>query len=105
MTLPLLTILPSIWALKSRLSTKSATPPMGSPALGAKIDRDGHAQRHGHPRQDSKGKPSSTITSFGSRRSEERRVGNECVSTCSSGWSPYHSKKKTKREYATTTTG
>src|SRR3546814_12075383 len=23
-------------------------------------------------------------------RSEERRVGNECVSTCSSGWSPYH---------------
>src|SRR3546814_15051352 len=22
-------------------------------------------------------------------RSEERRVGNECVSTCSSGWSPY----------------
>src|SRR3546814_15548766 len=24
------------------------------------------------------------------RRSEERRVGQECVSTCSSGWSPYH---------------
>src|SRR3546814_16864937 len=23
------------------------------------------------------------------RRSEERRVGNECVSTCSSRWSPY----------------
>src|SRR3546814_11191412 len=23
-------------------------------------------------------------------RSEERRVGNECVSTCRSGWSPYH---------------
>src|SRR3546814_3902386 len=23
-------------------------------------------------------------------RSEERRVGNECVSTCSSRWSPYH---------------
>src|SRR3546814_13864157 len=27
-------------------------------------------------------------------RSEERRVGKECVSTCSSQWSPYHSKKK-----------
>src|SRR3546814_18833413 len=27
-------------------------------------------------------------------RSEERRVGKECVSTCSSRWSPYHSKKK-----------
>src|SRR3546814_16038184 len=26
-------------------------------------------------------------------RSEERRVGKECVSTCRSGWSPYHSKK------------
>src|SRR3546814_17923154 len=23
-------------------------------------------------------------------RSEERRVGNACVSTCRSGWSPYH---------------
>src|SRR3546814_18118989 len=28
-------------------------------------------------------------------RSEERRVGNECVSTCRSRWSPYHKKKKT----------
>src|SRR3546814_17646695 len=27
-------------------------------------------------------------------RSEERRVGKECVSTCSSWWSPYHSKKQ-----------
>src|SRR3546814_3568626 len=26
----------------------------------------------------------------GSRRSEERRVGKECVSTCRSRWSPYH---------------
>src|SRR3546814_14885300 len=25
-------------------------------------------------------------------RSEERRVGKECVSTCRSRWSPYHSK-------------
>src|SRR3546814_15043263 len=27
-------------------------------------------------------------------RSEERRVGKECVSTCRSRWSPYTSKKK-----------
>src|SRR3546814_17135131 len=27
-------------------------------------------------------------------RSEERRVGKECVSTFRSRWSPYHSKKK-----------
>src|SRR3546814_1679381 len=28
------------------------------------------------------------------RRSEERRVGKECVSTCRFRWSPYHYKKK-----------
>src|SRR3546814_3224795 len=27
---------------------------------------------------------------LGSWRSEERRVGKECVSTCRSRWSPYH---------------
>src|SRR3546814_11506436 len=30
-------------------------------------------------------------------RSEERRVGKECVSTCRSGWSPYPSKKKKRQ--------
>src|SRR3546814_14327869 len=29
-------------------------------------------------------------------RSEERRVGKECVSTCRSRWAPYHLKKKKK---------
>src|SRR3546814_18381207 len=29
-------------------------------------------------------------------RSEERRVGKECVSTCRSRWSQYHYKKNTK---------
>src|SRR3546814_12417939 len=32
------------------------------------------------------------------KRSEERRVGTEGVSTCRSRWSPYHSKKKKKRD-------
>src|SRR3546814_14725868 len=31
----------------------------------------------------------------GDFRSEERRVGKECVSTCRSRWSPYHKKKNT----------
>src|SRR3546814_21105041 len=31
-------------------------------------------------------------------RSEERRVGKECVSTCRSRWSPYTSKKKRKAQ-------
>src|SRR3546814_19333404 len=30
-------------------------------------------------------------------RSEERRVGKGCVSTCRSRWSPYPSKKKSKQ--------
>src|SRR3546814_13228810 len=31
-------------------------------------------------------------------RSDERRVGKECVSPCRSRWSPYHSKKN-KQDY------
>src|SRR3546814_12685771 len=44
--------------------------------------RDGH--RPGVPRAEA--------------RSEERRVGKECVSTCRSRWSPYHLKKKNNRK-------
>src|SRR3546814_18949052 len=32
------------------------------------------------------------------QRSEERRVGKECVSTCRSRWSPYHEKKKQQQQ-------
>src|SRR3546814_18014769 len=31
---------------------------------------------------------------LGYERSEERRVGQECVSTCRARWSPYRKKKK-----------
>src|SRR3546814_9106614 len=35
--------------------------------------------------------PGTTIAwTCGATRSEERRVGKECVSTCRSRWSPYH---------------
>src|SRR3546814_19747927 len=37
------------------------------------------------------------------RRSEERRVGKECVSTCRSRWSPYHSKKHHEHTIVTST--
>src|SRR3546814_18537031 len=36
-------------------------------------------------------------------RSDERREGNECVSTCRSRWSRYHEKKKTKLTQKKTT--
>src|SRR3546814_16303419 len=35
-------------------------------------------------------------------RSEERRVGHECVSTCRYRWSPYHQKKKLKIKHKIT---
>src|SRR3546814_13456174 len=35
-------------------------------------------------------------------RSEERRVGKECVRTCKSRWSPYHYKNKTALIYHST---
>src|SRR3546814_18792477 len=35
-------------------------------------------------------------------RSEERRVGEECFSTCRSRWSPYHYKKKSGNNMNTT---
>src|SRR3546814_15108315 len=34
------------------------------------------------------------------QRSEERRVGKEWVSTCRSGWSPYHEKQKKRNKYS-----
>src|SRR3546814_14309772 len=37
-------------------------------------------------------------------RSEERRVGKECVSTCRFRWSPFHEKKnKIQRDYMSKT--
>src|SRR3546814_10211752 len=36
------------------------------------------------------GGATSSGSAVGSGRSEERRVGKECVSTCRSRWSPYH---------------
>src|SRR3546814_11384545 len=36
------------------------------------------------------------------QRSEERRVGKECVSTCRSRWSPYHYKKQTNSHESST---
>src|SRR3546814_14152831 len=42
--------------------------------------------------------PGAIAERFGGVRSEERRVGKECVSTCRSRWSPDHYKKKIKHD-------
>src|SRR3546814_19331248 len=36
-------------------------------------------------------------------RSEERRVGKECVSTCRSRWWPYHTKKNVDKQQTEST--
>src|SRR3546814_13497022 len=40
----------------------------------------------------------SRLSAVGLARSEERRVGEECVGTCRSRWSPQHEKKKNKKQ-------
>src|SRR3546814_13763387 len=44
-------------------------------------------RRGGQGRNDT---PYGLAATVWTRRSEERRVGKECVSTCRSRWSPYH---------------
>src|SRR3546814_20326692 len=43
---------------------------------------------------------SSSRARIWSSRSEERRVGKECVSTCRSRWQPHHQKKTTSHTKA-----
>src|SRR3546814_12027335 len=54
------------------------------PSTDTPVRRAGLSSRDGFSSRDS---------ICGPRRSEERRVGKECVSTCRYRWSPYHSKK------------
>src|SRR3546814_18813217 len=59
--------------------------------VARKADQPLDALRPHPPSSSERGKP--TISPDGrdhSERSEERRVGKECVSTCRSRWSPYH---------------
>src|SRR3546814_10440654 len=61
-----------------------------------KYSSSGHNACPGHV--DPGAQIQNTVTyRFRRHRSEERRVGKECVSTCRSRWSPKH-KKKTKQE-------
>src|SRR3546814_12432577 len=54
-------------------------------------EHDDH-DRHPHPVLDAHRRQHALVA-----RSEERRVGKECVSTCRSRWSPYHYKKNTTK--------
>src|SRR3546814_12620897 len=58
----------------------------GADALDERVGKAGNFAGQVEPRYSS---PKRFSTSSASR-SEERRVGKECVSTCRSRWSPYH---------------
>src|SRR3546814_18672571 len=64
---------------------------------GLSISKDSFRQREARRLRALRSSPFSRATA----RSEERRVGKECVSTCRSRWSPYHSKKKRKKHQNT----
>src|SRR3546814_11690996 len=51
-------------------------------------ERTDHVCRY--PRKCNRGLPCTALCCQIGGRSEERRVGKECVSTCRSRWSPYH---------------
>src|SRR3546814_12981706 len=63
------------------------SPPAAAPCVLPQ--RAGQGARHHEPLPDM----APCCRERSTRRSEERRVGKECVSTCSFRWSPYHSKK------------
>src|SRR3546814_15822738 len=52
-----------------------------------------------NPVNTSSGAPAGLPLEKGTNRSEERRVGKECVGTCRSRWSPYHYKKNTNKKH------
>src|SRR3546814_11611141 len=64
-------------------------------ARGSRAAPDLQCWRAAEPRRGELGR--------GGVRSEERRVGKECVSTCRSRWSPYHLKKKKDKTMDITT--
>src|SRR3546814_12800768 len=45
---------------------------------------------HHDDKYDDENRAAAYVINLSKNRSEERRVGKECVSTCRSRWSPYH---------------
>src|SRR3546814_8165016 len=69
------------------------TPHLASAATNSRSWSAGRMPGNGAMTFATASSPCSTFPSVPAR-SEERRVGKECVSTCRSRWWPYHEKKK-----------
>src|SRR3546814_4343944 len=65
-----------------------STPPDGT--LPASGDQRRHRGEHDMTKSFLTATAFAAVLGFGASRSEERRVGKECVRTCRSRWSPYH---------------
>src|SRR3546814_17767284 len=74
------------WALKARASQRLQSSGDGAPIAFLLYGR--RAGSGGGPKGSEVGNQDPAL------RSEERRVGQECVSTCRSRWSPQHETKK-----------
>src|SRR3546814_3305447 len=83
-------------AYEMRISDWSSDVCSSDLSMPVQIDRIGTEQVNRQQRQsDPADHPEETVTRPVEQRddqdrSEERRVGKECVSTCRSRWSPYH---------------
>src|SRR3546814_15300055 len=62
--------------------------------VGGQAHDPGDGQQQQDPRDHGQGQTEDPGACLHVLRSEERRVGKECVSTCISRWSPYHEKKQ-----------
>src|SRR3546814_19386372 len=72
--------------------------------VGPALDHAGREQEEGGGKRDQQDEDGENPATHQRVRSEERRVGNECVRPCRSRWSAYHKKKKPQRNHLTTST-
>src|SRR3546814_14503189 len=89
----------SVKGLLAMAATPPCPPPRAVPASQSPRASRPDRARRGHaagcaPRPPARRSPRHSPCRARESRSEERRVGKECVSTCRSRWSPYHSKKQ-----------
>src|SRR3546814_17447446 len=85
----------------SRLIRPVATPCYSAPGCDGPAYRSLVVVRSGDPAariEELRGRICA-VNAWDSHRSEERRVGEACVRTCRSRWSPYHYKKNKHTAY------
>src|SRR3546814_15858349 len=70
---------------------------LGTPKAGREAARKGRIAEMRAIYEEQLATPEAALAMEQALRSEERRVGKECVSTCRSRWSPYHDKKKYRK--------